>query len=248
MARPRTRSPRRALLLGALLEGNGPQSLVTARWRHGMHRPAAGVRGSQRAPLSLPTRDVVPLSTLDRHGSAFSPQHPQEPDILPVARSPGGHLRTDVKIHLTQAEEKLFQTLLEMVKHEKMGTTLRVAGGWVRDKLVGQQQGYHQRHLSKVDKMDIDIALDNCMGGDFAEKLKRYLSRPGSRGAGNEKRMSKVALITSNPEKSKHLETATLRIDNFWVDFVNLRTESYVQHSRIPSINIGTPMEDAFRR
>lgn len=60
--------------------------------------------------------------------------------------------------------------------------------------------------------------------------------------------MSKVALITSNPEKSKHLETATLRIDNFWVDFVNLRTESYVQDSRIPSINIGTPMEDAFRR
>ncbi|CAN0429078.1 unnamed protein product, partial [Scytosiphon promiscuus] len=45
-----------------------------------------------------------------------------------------------VKIHLTKAEEKLFQTLLEqMVKHEKMGTTLRVAGGWVRDKLVGQQ-------------------------------------------------------------------------------------------------------------
>ncbi|CAM9285362.1 unnamed protein product [Ectocarpus fasciculatus] len=60
--------------------------------------------------------------------------------------------------------------------------------------------------------------------------------------------MSKVALITSNPEKSKHLETATLRIDNFWVDFVNLRTESYVQDSRIPSINIGTPMEDSFRR
>lgn len=58
-----------------------------------------------------------------------------------------------------------------------MGTTLRVAGGWVRDKLVGQEQGFHQRHLSKVDKMDIDIALDNCMGGDFAEKLKRYLSR-----------------------------------------------------------------------
>lgn len=63
-----------------------------------------------------------------------------------------------------------------MVKHEKMGTTLRVAGGWVRDKLVGQEQGFHQRHLSKVDKMDIDIALDNCMGGDFATKLSRYLS------------------------------------------------------------------------
>ena len=57
-----------------------------------------------------------------------------------------------------------------------------------------------------------------------------------------------MALIASNPEKSKHLETATLRIDDFWVDFVNLRTESYLQDSRIPSINIGTPEEDAFRR
>lgn len=64
-----------------------------------------------------------------------------------------------------------------MVEQEKMGTTLRVAGGWVRDKLVGQEQGFHQRHLSKVDKMDIDIALDNCMGGDFATKLSRYLSK-----------------------------------------------------------------------
>lgn len=61
-------------------------------------------------------------------------------------------------------------------------------------------------------------------------------------------RTSKVAFIASNPDKSKHLETATLRIDNFWVDFVNLRTESYLQDSRIPSINIGTPMEDAYRR
>ncbi|CAM9294232.1 unnamed protein product, partial [Laminaria digitata] len=166
---------------------------------------------------------------------------------MPVTRSPGGHLRTDVKVKLTKAESKLFATLLEMVKQEKMGTTLRVAGGWVRDKLVGQEQGFHQRHLSKVDKMDIDIALDNCMGGDFATKLSRYLSEVRSTFKGRS-RMSKVALIASNPEKSKHLETATLRIDNFWVDFVNLRTESYLQDSRIPSINIGTPMEDAFRR
>lgn len=43
-----------------------------------------------------------------------SPQHPQEPNLLPVARSPGGHLRNDVKITLTEAENKLFQTLLQV--------------------------------------------------------------------------------------------------------------------------------------
>lgn len=62
-----------------------------------------------------------------------------------------------------------------MVKDENMGTTLRVAGGWVRDKLVGQKQTSHQRKLSMVNKMDIDIALDNCMGGDFAAKLNSYM-------------------------------------------------------------------------
>lgn len=65
-----------------------------------------------------------------------------------------------------------------------MGTTLRVAGGWVRDKLVGQVQGSHQRKLKKVNKMDIDIALDNCMGGDFAAKLNRYLGKVGGWWAG----------------------------------------------------------------
>jgi tRNA nucleotidyltransferase/poly(A) polymerase len=34
-------------------------------------------------------------------------------------------------------------------------TTLRVAGGWVRDKLLGKESN------------DIDIALDDMMGKDF---------------------------------------------------------------------------------
>jgi tRNA nucleotidyltransferase/poly(A) polymerase len=38
-------------------------------------------------------------------------------------------------------------------------TVLRCAGGWVRDKLLG------------CDSLDIDIALDNMLGKDFAEKV-----------------------------------------------------------------------------
>jgi tRNA nucleotidyltransferase (CCA-adding enzyme) len=30
-----------------------------------------------------------------------------------------------------------------------------------------------------------------------------------------------------NPEKSKHLETATIRLYDLWIDFVNLRGEVY---------------------
>jgi hypothetical protein len=34
-----------------------------------------------------------------------------------------------------------------------------------------------------------------------------------------------MGIIQQNPEKSKHLETATAQLGRFSVDFVNLRTE-----------------------
>jgi tRNA nucleotidyltransferase/poly(A) polymerase len=42
-------------------------------------------------------------------------------------------------------------------------TTLRCAGGWVRDKLMGRQS------------LDIDIALDNMLGKEFADEVNKYL-------------------------------------------------------------------------
>ena len=37
-------------------------------------------------------------------------------------------------------------------------------------------------------------------------------------------RTFRIGVIQSNPEKSKHLETATVQLGKFSVDFVNLRT------------------------
>ena len=55
-------------------------------------------------------------------------------------------------------EEEIFSTLLAVVKHHDLPVTLRVAGGWVRDKLLGKQSS------------DIDIALDSMLGREFAEQ------------------------------------------------------------------------------
>lgn len=55
-------------------------------------------------------------------------------------------------------------------------------------------------------------------------------------------------LISQNAEKSKHLETATLSILGQQIDFVNLRSETYQEDSRVPQIEFGTPQSDAFRR
>ncbi|GJD07708.1 Putative CCA tRNA nucleotidyltransferase 1 [Galdieria sulphuraria] len=134
-------------------------------------------------------------------------------------------------IDLEAREEELFRLLLDAVNVLETGTTLRVAGGWVRDKLL------------KINKEepDIDLALDNMMGREFANKLQFYLkSRNITCGH--------IAIIQQNPEQSKHLETARVKVNGIYLDLVNLRKESYAHHSRIPEIQIGTPYEDAVRR
>ena len=56
-------------------------------------------------------------------------------------------MRINDKITLTQNEQELFKFLLEVVKHKELNVILRVAGGWVRDKLLIRESN------------DIDIAL-----------------------------------------------------------------------------------------
>ncbi|KAJ8551178.1 hypothetical protein K7X08_000548 [Anisodus acutangulus] len=132
-------------------------------------------------------------------------------------------------IVLTEKEEEIFKRLIEVVEHYNLGTQLRVAGGWVRDKLLGK------------DCYDIDIALDNMYGREFCEKVNEYLSASGEETHG-------VGVIQCNPDQSKHLETARMRLSDVWIDFVNLRAEDYSENSRIPTMKFGTAKQDADRR
>ncbi|GAB4823351.1 hypothetical protein N2152v2_010397 [Parachlorella kessleri] len=133
------------------------------------------------------------------------------------------------RIDLTDAEKSIFDVLLQANKQAELKATLRCAGGWVRDKLMGRQS------------LDIDIALDNMLGKDFAERVNEYLKAHGEE-------THHVAVIMSNPDQSKHLETARMKIRGVWIDLVNLRSETYTQHSRIPTMEFGTPEQDAERR
>ena len=132
-------------------------------------------------------------------------------------------------IRLLDEEQRLFDLLLRVVDECNLSTELRCAGGWVRDKLLGKESS------------DIDIALDNMMGEDFAERLNEYLVSHGEEG-------TSVAVIQSNPEKSKHLETAKVKFRGLEIDLVNLRSEAYASTSRIPTIEFGTAEQDAMRR
>ena len=109
---------------------------------------------------------------------------------------------------------------------------VRVAGGWVRDKILGIH-GY-----------DIDIATDSLSGVAFATRVQQYIQKQNPL-----QKASTLGVIAANPSQSKHLETATMKVHGIAVDFCNLRTkEIYEANSRIPTTSFGTPKEDAERR
>lgn len=178
-------------------------------------------------------------------------------------------------LELTPVEETLTRLLLDVAKHadenpdtaghesqialpqelanEKL--TLRYTGGWVRDKLLG------------VPSHDIDVAINKMTGYQFGLRMKEYLELPTNLSryglesiAENEKQNAKAGTtdksktvgglhkIEANPEKSKHLETTTMRILGLDIDLVNLRKETYSDDSRNPQVEFGTPEEDALRR
>ncbi|KAF0709371.1 Aste57867_5961 [Aphanomyces stellatus] len=134
------------------------------------------------------------------------------------------------KIELTPQEEKLFEVLQFVRKKYAPKTTLRVAGGWVRDKLLG------------IPSDDIDIALDTMTGEAFVKKILKFQNACGVPVKG-------FYIVKKNAEQSKHLECAAVKLLGHELDFVHLRNESYTD-SRIPTLSdvLATPEEDALRR
>lgn len=126
----------------------------------------------------------------------------------------------------------------------------RIAGGWVRDKLLRKESN------------DIDVSVSIMTGLEFANLFGQWLDahhqhvvlEPSSSSAplspGLKAAMSGIHKISANPDQSKHLETAKVTIQDpkLELDFVNLRKEVYEGDSRIPTMTFGTPQEDAERR
>lgn len=147
-------------------------------------------------------------------------------------------------IKLSPKELQLRHLLLDVVKWidasgaAREPVVLRWAGGWVRDKLLGRESH------------DIDVAINAMTGVTFAEHMCNFCDTPeairdhniGKNDIGN------LHNVARNPEKSKNLETAMVKIFGLDLDFVNLRKEVYADNSRNPIMEFGTAEEDAFRR
>ena len=196
-----------------------------------------------------------------------------------------------VQIALDESEQALFETLRATAHAYNNGwvqlpsetgnsndrsnepLVLRVAGGWVRDKLL------------QLQTHDVDIAVNSLTGAQAAQLVKEYLQYqkrntnycaattisnssthtndpaaslsqppplppPPPFPAHRQVTAGRIGVIAANPAQSKHLETATMRIGTIDVDFCNLRgMEVYDGDSRIPNTTaFGTPVQDAMRR
>jgi tRNA nucleotidyltransferase/poly(A) polymerase len=147
-------------------------------------------------------------------------------------------------IELTPREAQLKELLLDAANYVNISqpaaepVVLRWAGGWVRDKLLG------------IESHDIDTAINVMTGEAFASKICELCETPEAvekhRITGAD--IGNLHKIAKNPDKSKHLETTTIKLFGFDVDFVNLRKETYTDDSRNPQMEFGTAEEDALRR
>ena len=130
---------------------------------------------------------------------------------------------------LTPDEKEIFSILSKVAREKTPGIEPRIAGGWVRDKMLG------------VPSDDIDVMTDQVSGEKFASLVSLELG------------LKDPAVFKLNPEKSKHLETAEIIIPvssgaKYKVQFAGARKEIYTENSRNPIIEKATPQEDAMRR
>lgn len=106
------------------------------------------------------------------------------------------------QVKLTPLEEKLFGVFRQAAAKSGKPVVLRVAGGWVRDKV-----SWFYREILGRENDDIDIALDCMMGAEFAALVQQvYAEATGSTAKG-------FGVIKANPDKSKHLEAATIQLE-----------------------------------
>lgn len=141
-------------------------------------------------------------------------------------------------ISLTPEEKEIFKILIEAKRAFNLPVEFRVAGGWVRDKLLNKNSD------------DIDIAV-GMPGYDIAQAVYQFGIQKGL----NVKEPYRVSLDKSavpaqQGEKTNDLMVGSVVINGVKIEFVPMRTESYPDpNSRKPVITTTQdPREDVKRR
>lgn len=114
--------------------------------------------------------------------------------------------------------EQVISTIAKAIKGSKYAGNSYIVGGFVRDRIMGKSSN----------DLDIVVAVDKG-GIGLAERLYR-------KG------------VSSHPVIFKNFGTAFVLMENYKVEFVMSRQESYRVGSRKPDVKAGTLEDDIFRR
>lgn len=147
-----------------------------------------------------------------------------------------GKIKHDISI--TDGERSIFDIIKKGRDAYAPGVELRIAGGWVRDRLLGKVSD------------DIDIAVTGGDGNRIAEAIRKFDLK--NYGGKHTKDPYSVSLEKTQPGEKKTsagLRVGSIDINGVKIEFVPMRTESYNEKSRIPEISsTNDPREDVKRR
>jgi len=138
---------------------------------------------------------------------------------------------------LNPTEENIFDLLRAFAATQ--GVTPRVAGGWVRDKLMG------------IESDDIDVAIDKMSGWEFANNLYQWAIANGMQevDAPWEVSLEKDSQSKSSRTLNSEMKVGGIQLFGQKIELVPMRTEIYDETSRTPiAARTDNPEEDAVRR
>ena len=156
---------------------------------------------------------------------------------------------------LTRDEQELFRLIQDVRDRCCPDTTVRVAGGWVRDKLLALTAANNSDGgSSSSPPRDIDFVLSDRSGSDFARLfysslIERGLIQHPDNDDDDPQQAYYKGYGSSSSQQSQHLQTASIQFRGFAIDFGNLRFEKYSRNSRVPEkTGIASVVQDAWRR
>ena len=141
---------------------------------------------------------------------------------------------------------ELEQNIIDLVNatssfiYQKTGKkiTTRIAGGYVRDRLLNKESD------------DIDIAVDQISGLDFARYLEQYAKLNNIQDVSNVYEVSLEKSADGKPvDANNSLKVGGIKVFGQKIEFVSLRTETYSQESRKPvATSTNNVLDDVIRR
>ncbi|KAG6001144.1 hypothetical protein E4U43_001401 [Claviceps pusilla] len=200
---------------------------------------------SEPAAKRLKRESGASFSAVKQSIHSTTQQQPDRPSVERISTTMAAAAAAPTRtIDLLPAEQLLRELLLDCAQHFP-GLQIWIAGGWVRDRLLG------------IPSSDLDLALSNLTGREFGLFLESFSAKPEIEAKYQQRaadlgipdaRFSRFYIVERNNDKSKKLETAGGKLFGLDIDMVNLRKEVYDGQSRTPRMEFGTPEEDTFRR